>query len=154
MPGLVVILTQPNQPGLAERLDRMLLPLTYADYSVSRVVLPALGIAAGRTGPARCATPQPWIEPLERPAIQGLGAGEDADVGLRYSASAGSWVGEAAGGQIVALLEGELPDARHLAGRLGLAAGASQPDVLAALFAREGAGALEHLNGHWAAVSH
>ncbi len=118
MPGIVVILGQLHQPGLAERLDRMLAPLIYRDYASVRAVLPELGIAAGRTGPARCATPQP---------------------------------GRAGDGQILALIEGELPEARALAGRLGLASESAPASVLAACFAQHGARGLESLNGHWAA---
>jgi asparagine synthetase B (glutamine-hydrolysing) len=118
MPGLAIILAEPNLPGLAEQLDHMLAPLTYGGYVTPRAVFPELGVAAGCAGPERCARPQP---------------------------------GKAEGGRYTAILEGELPDAPALIGRLGLAPDTPPASVLAATFAREGEAGLTALTGHWAA---
>ncbi len=60
MPGLAAIVAEPGKPGLAEALERMLAALCYPNYTTSRVILPDLGVALGRTGPSRVVHgPQP-----------------------------------------------------------------------------------------------
>jgi asparagine synthetase B (glutamine-hydrolysing) len=124
MPGLAVILGQPGQNGLGDALGRMLAAVTFAGRATSCVVIPELGIAAGRTGPAST-------------GAEGMASGDPK-------------IGRAAGGQIVALVEGEPLALSSSSAGLGLGAAASPAEIIAALYVARGAASLETIRGHWA----
>lgn len=125
MPGIAVIVSSPNQPGLAEALALLLAPMTSKGHRSVQVVFPEIGVALGQTGPARPGRSTQFTEALPQP-------------------------GYARGDAIAAVIEGEVLNTASLARAMALPESTTPAALLAALYAAEGSSAVDRLRGHCA----